>query len=91
MGAKATRHLSDLLPCAARYPPALPRAHLAPTVQDAPESLPVHADATCELGHPDAPILPHRLYEEGCFLASVMNMGRGDCYLLAFLFVHSWR
>lgn len=37
-------------------------AHLALPVQNVPEPLPIHADATCELGHSDAPFLPFRLY-----------------------------
>ena len=42
-------------------------AHLALAVQDVPEPLSVHADATREPGHADAAFLPLRLYEVGGF------------------------
>lgn len=59
------------------------------------EPLLAHADTTCELGHPDTPLLPFRLYEEDDPLAICHEdkalAAKGDRYLLRFFFVHRWR
>ena len=36
--------------------------------QNVPGPLSIHVDATCELGHTDASLLPFRLYEVGGLL-----------------------
>ena len=56
-------------------PHELINTHFSLAVQDVPEFLSVHADATCELGHSDTPLMSPRLDEGSCVPAVFYEHG----------------